>query len=265
MRDPASLQALPQPSIALLAWLLLPETRKQLLFHSIPPSTFAKQLQQVQPGILPPHFEANQAPSAIFALDRPSSSTARRPVVAYHGTAMENLHSILNTGLINASGTRLQRTGAAFGDGIYLSTRHSVAYSFSRPSDSWKKSALGTRMRCLLVCEVDMDKIDEASAAGLQGSQSKVDSSSDVPDDYLLVSRTDAIRLLHVLLFCDAPPLAALQEVQHGRVHRPAAKINWCTVLVSLYALGMLLSGILANKSVQLQLKYLWRRWQQSS
>jgi len=53
---------------------------------------------QVQAGTLPPVFEANQVPSAIFALDRPGGSTAGRPVVAYHGTAMENLHSILNTG-----------------------------------------------------------------------------------------------------------------------------------------------------------------------
>lgn len=32
-------------------------------------------------------------------------------VLAFHGTHMENVHSILHLGLLNLSGTRLQRTG----------------------------------------------------------------------------------------------------------------------------------------------------------
>lgn len=31
----------------------------------------------------------------------------------------QNVHSIMNTGLLNFSGTRMQRTGAIFGSGIY--------------------------------------------------------------------------------------------------------------------------------------------------
>ncbi len=48
------------------------------------------------------------------------ASIFTRPVIAYHGTCMENLHSILNTGLLNFSGTRMGRNGAIFGNGIYL-------------------------------------------------------------------------------------------------------------------------------------------------
>lgn len=40
---------------------------------------------------------------------------------AFHGSSMENWHSILRRGLVNASGTRLQLNGAAYGSGIYLS------------------------------------------------------------------------------------------------------------------------------------------------
>ena len=43
-------------------------------------------------------------------------------VYAFHGTSMENLHSILHNGLLNLSGTALERTGAIFGDGIYCTT-----------------------------------------------------------------------------------------------------------------------------------------------
>jgi hypothetical protein len=51
----------------------------------------------------------------------------------YHGTAFENVHSILLNGLQNYSGTDRMGTGDVFGNGIYLSGDPSVARSFSRP------------------------------------------------------------------------------------------------------------------------------------
>lgn len=51
-----------------------------------------------------------------------------RRAIAYHGTHLENLHSIIHTGLQSMSGTRLQRTGANFGAGIYLSTVYDTAF-----------------------------------------------------------------------------------------------------------------------------------------
>jgi len=40
---------------------------------------------------------------------------------AFHGSSIENWHAIIRTGLRNASGTKLQVNGAAYGKGIYLS------------------------------------------------------------------------------------------------------------------------------------------------
>lgn len=74
---------------------------------------------------------------------------------------------------------------------------------------------------------------------------------------------TDAIRLLHVLVFCDAPPQqVAASQTPHitGRRLRLTGRINWCTAVVVVYALGIVLNGLLANKYVQLQLKLLWRK-----
>jgi poly [ADP-ribose] polymerase 6/8 len=39
---------------------------------------------------------------------------------AYHGSSVENWHSILRKGLVNASNTKLMTTGAAYGEGIYM-------------------------------------------------------------------------------------------------------------------------------------------------
>jgi len=51
---------------------------------------------------------------------------------AWHGSAPENWHAILRTGLRNASGTSLQVNGAAHGTGIYLSTEGSMSMGYSR-------------------------------------------------------------------------------------------------------------------------------------
>ena len=50
----------------------------------------------------------------------------------FSGSAMENWHSILRKGLVNASGTKLQVHGAKYGSGIYLSPCADVAIIYSR-------------------------------------------------------------------------------------------------------------------------------------
>eukprot|EP01125_Pyxidicula_operculata_P019214 TRINITY_DN694_c3_g6_i2.p1 TRINITY_DN694_c3_g6~~TRINITY_DN694_c3_g6_i2.p1 ORF type:complete len:693 (-),score=167.02 TRINITY_DN694_c3_g6_i2:89-2140(-) len=51
---------------------------------------------------------------------------------AFHGSGIENWHSILRRGLVNASGTNLQVNGAAYGSGIYLSPAASTSFGYSR-------------------------------------------------------------------------------------------------------------------------------------
>lgn len=52
-------------------------------------------------------------------------------IYAFHGSRLENWHSILHNGLRNASGTKLQLNGAAYGPGVYLSPNSSVSYGYS--------------------------------------------------------------------------------------------------------------------------------------
>ncbi len=49
----------------------------------------------------------------------------------YSGSHIENWHSIMRVGLINASGTKHQMHGAAYGSGIYLSPHASVSFGYS--------------------------------------------------------------------------------------------------------------------------------------
>jgi len=50
---------------------------------------------------------------------------------AFHGSRVENWHSILRNGLKNASGTKLQLNGAAYGNGIYLALDASISFGYS--------------------------------------------------------------------------------------------------------------------------------------
>ncbi|XP_055078274.1 protein mono-ADP-ribosyltransferase PARP6-like isoform X1 [Periophthalmus magnuspinnatus] len=50
---------------------------------------------------------------------------------AFHGSHIENWHSILRNGLVNASFTKLQLHGAAYGKGIYLSPNSGMSFGYS--------------------------------------------------------------------------------------------------------------------------------------
>ncbi|XP_064607545.1 protein mono-ADP-ribosyltransferase PARP6-like [Liolophura sinensis] len=99
---------------------------------------------------------------------------------AFHGSHIENWHSILRNGLMNASGTKFQMNGAAFGKGIYLSPTACVSFGYSGmymghkalPKDTKKKEAedaqsivpqypavqsrflKGKNINCIALCEV---------------------------------------------------------------------------------------------------------------
>lgn len=72
--------------------------------------------------------------------DEAVAASGRPPTTAYHGSGGDNWHSILRLGLENRSGGRFQRTGAVFGDGIYLSDDQVVAQGFSKPAAGWSLS-----------------------------------------------------------------------------------------------------------------------------
>jgi len=84
---------------------------------------------------------------------------------AFHGSASENWHSIMRRGLINASGTKLQVNGAAYGNGIYLSPSAGTSFGYSRmgyggdplarPAGNANRFITsGASLGCIALCEV---------------------------------------------------------------------------------------------------------------
>ncbi|XP_071011947.1 protein mono-ADP-ribosyltransferase PARP8-like [Oncorhynchus clarkii lewisi] len=60
---------------------------------------------------------------------------------AFHGSHIENWHSILRNGLVVASNTRLQLHGAIYGSGIYLSPMSSISFGYSGMNKKQQKDA----------------------------------------------------------------------------------------------------------------------------
>ncbi|KAL4216613.1 Poly [ADP-ribose] polymerase 6 [Mactra antiquata] len=86
---------------------------------------------------------------------------------AFHGSGIENWHSIIRQGLVNASGTKLQVNGAAYGKGIYLSPHISTSMGYSRMgygshnikktkhvSDNKPRFLTSSSITCIALCEV---------------------------------------------------------------------------------------------------------------
>lgn len=154
-RGCSALSLLPPQALQLLSWLLCHPAR-QRRFAAVSLQAAAQRLASVAPGfrwpaapghhqhpqqsLLPDYIllsetwwpDLRDAPAAVGADATLASSSGTAPagnsqqgqqqhVLAFHGTCMENVHSIVHAGLQNMSGTHLQRTGSNYGGGIYLS------------------------------------------------------------------------------------------------------------------------------------------------
>ncbi|XP_076589332.1 protein mono-ADP-ribosyltransferase PARP6-like isoform X2 [Chaetodon auriga] len=84
-------------------------------------------------------LEFMHTPHQFLLISSPPSKEARFQTAkklygstfAFHGSHIENWHSILRNGLVNASYTKLQLHGAAYGKGIYLSPISSISFGYS--------------------------------------------------------------------------------------------------------------------------------------
>jgi len=138
----------------LLQWLV---SSNRSHIEKIPPSRHVKSMNTEYQYVLmsaPP--EKEQAFKRLKA--------QHGTIFAFHGSPVENWHCILRTGLRNASGTKLQLNGAAYGNGIYLSPLAQTSFGYAArshyggQSQSPKKSTsrfLGsTNFHCVALCEI---------------------------------------------------------------------------------------------------------------
>jgi len=104
---------------------------------------------------------------------------------AFHGSAVENFHSIVHNGLVNCLNKR-----ALYGSGTYMSSQLSVAIEFSPFGRGWNKSSLGKEISCVVVAEV------------VRHPEIIAQNSNGVPNAYYVVTNDDMINVSHILVYC---------------------------------------------------------------
>ncbi|XP_059479000.1 protein mono-ADP-ribosyltransferase PARP16 isoform X1 [Neocloeon triangulifer] len=121
---------------------------------------------------------------------------------AYHGSRLENFHSILKYGLQQ----HLNKT-ALFGAGIYLSSELGVSMPYSKFGSSWSDSTLGNQISCVALCQI-LNHPDVKCHQGDSPEEVKHRSTSRdsmagaIPAKYVLVRNSDHVRVCYLLVYC---------------------------------------------------------------
>uniref|UniRef100_T1JDR7 Poly [ADP-ribose] polymerase n=1 Tax=Strigamia maritima TaxID=126957 RepID=T1JDR7_STRMM len=122
-----------------------------------------------------------------------------KPVLyAYHGSRLENFHSILHNGLQN----HLNKN-SLFGDGTYVSTELSVCMVYSPSALAWHYSSLGDKLSCVAVCEIiDHPEMKSQILRAKPGRTMRQQMTSNgVPEKYYVIQNDELIRIKYLFVF----------------------------------------------------------------
>ncbi|KAL4660677.1 mono ADP-ribose polymerase PARP16 [Arapaima gigas] len=169
---------------------------------------------------------------------------------AFHGSRLENFHSIIHNGLhchLNKACTT-----SLFGEGTYLTSDLSLALLYSPHGNGWQESLLGPLLSCVAVCEIidhpdvkcqvkkkDSDSIDR------QRARVKNSEGGEVPQKYFVVTNNQLLRVKYLLVYS--------QKRHHAR-HAPGT--SWLVrhhfaIMMSLYLLLLMLIGAFNSAAFQ--------------
>jgi len=114
-------------------------------------------------------------------------------VFAFHGSKLDNFHSIVHRGLLSALNVR-----KAYGHGSYLSTQLNVSMGYTDQNwrESWGNGDFGRYLRCVAICEIV--KYPELKSHSLIVSAQGPDQPK--PNVYV-VDKDEFVQLSHLILF----------------------------------------------------------------
>ncbi|XP_019712667.1 protein mono-ADP-ribosyltransferase PARP16 isoform X1 [Hippocampus comes] len=187
------------------------------------------------------------APDFLFELEYCDQLNARfermredRDVFyAFHGSRLENFHSIIHNGLH----CHLNKN-SVFGEGTYLTSDLSLAVLYSPHSSGWQESLLGPMLSCIALCEV-IDHPDvkcqvkrkDSEIVDRQRSRAKNSEGGDVPEKYFVVTNNQLLRVKYLLVYS-----------QRRHTARRSRNTSWFlrhhfAVMMSLYLLLLIFIG----------------------
>lgn len=227
-------------TLRLLHWILSSGQGRFTLQYR-PPATFHDIIGQAQSST-----HSLVKPQCTFELEyipelESRFHTAAAPygtLLAYHGSQVENFHSITHNGLLNS----FNKT-SAFGEGTYLSTDLGVCLNWSPLGSLWPRSMLPHSASCVAVCEVIKHPsiMSRDQTGGVPSLQQKV------PDGYFIIPNDELLRVKYILFF----------GRQKAKPSPSWLRRYWFVVGVALYLVFLVLLGVVNSRAFrQLYSKY---------
>ncbi|XP_046549873.1 protein mono-ADP-ribosyltransferase PARP16-like [Haliotis rubra] len=253
----SSLSSLPSKTIDLIHWVL---DSKSFTLTALDKAQFAE--IQKMTG----HTTEVPSPNFIFEVTPSETNDAKFQLVrnnrkvffAYHGSRIENFHSILHNGLASH-----MNKVSMFGEGTYLSGELAVSMTYSPTGLTWDSSELGDKLGCVAVCEMIDDssvKCQEKTGSedGVKKSRARVAGSmaGDVPEKYYVVRNNEVMRVRYLLVYAEK---TKPKQLGVSRGHMTWFQQNKFLVMMSVYVLLLLAIGLANSKSLQYQLKRIFR------
>uniref|UniRef100_A0A8D0GXP0 Poly [ADP-ribose] polymerase n=1 Tax=Sphenodon punctatus TaxID=8508 RepID=A0A8D0GXP0_SPHPU len=174
----------------------------------------------------------------------------RELLYAFHGSRLENFHSILHNGLH----CHLNRT-SLFGEGTYLTSDLSLALLYSPHGLSWQQSVLGPILSCVAVCEIidhpDVKcQVKKKDSEEMDKRRARVRNSEggDVPQKYFVVTNNQLLRVKYLLVY---------SQKQH---RRPSSQSWFSNHRFAIMMLMYLLLLIVIGASNSPAFLYYWNR-----
>ncbi|XP_034849620.1 protein mono-ADP-ribosyltransferase PARP16 isoform X5 [Mirounga leonina] len=173
-------------------------------------------------------------------------------IYAFHGSRLENFHSIIHNGLH----CHLNKT-SLFGEGTYLTSDLSLALIYSPHGLGWQRSLLGPILSCVAVCEVIdhpdvkcQTKKKDSKEIDRRRARIKHSEGGDIPPKYFVVTNNQLLRVKYLLVYSQKQPSS-----------RPSSQLSWFsshwfTVVLSLYLLLLLIVSAISSSAFQ----HVWNR-----
>jgi len=134
---------------------------------------------------------------------------------AFHGSKLENFHSILHYGL-----QQHLTKNALFGQGVYTSSELLVCLPYSRTGLGWPHSCVASQLSMVALCEVIDHPSVKCQAAGGSGGQARAlapDSiAGQVPHKIYVVPNSELVRVRYLLVYPSAPSQLKQNQPRSG-------------------------------------------------
>ncbi|XP_011298347.1 mono [ADP-ribose] polymerase PARP16 [Fopius arisanus] len=233
-------------AIELLYWVLI--THRDPYLKSAKKENYETILSKVPSEVMVAR------PNLIFQVATPNQSSkedrwkasikGHSTFYAYHGSRLENFHSIIHYGIQQ----HMSQPGL-FGDGIYLSSELGVSLGFSPVGYGWGGSMLGSEISCIALCEVinhpDVKKGDTTRDVP-KGFELSV--RNKIPNKYYLVQNSDLVRIRHLLVY--SQDFCSLKKTESTGIVGWFKQNKFLTFVLG-YVVLLVSVGLSQNRSVE--------------